>query len=600
MLAIFFGDFMTDFSPQAGADDTGEVYSTGIQSPTGTPITVRATSGDWRLAGVRFPLTGVNQGDTILTASLSLYFNPASRDDIRCDVYGELVTNPGQFTTTSYHLSDRMDANPTTASVEWQSTGTGAGTYTSPSIVSVIQELVNQASWPDEGNIVLFLDPRSYTSGEFAFANAYEAGSNIPVLSLTWSAGNLPPTIALNTADSATMTTTQPTVEATGDDPDADGLRYNFQITDNPTDFTGGSVVKSSLITGDGTTIHPQPTGGTTWEGKNQIDDRFAFSFLGGGGLVDSVEIYFGTDQVGDTDGTYLVRIYNASGVGVNPVPAVWAASTAYSVDDLVRPDSTANANLHLLYKCKVAGTSGGTEPSWPGNGVLWTTVSEGTEVSDNTVTWEVVYPSYPTSPADPADTPTPGWIAQSETYSYNPGTTDLGFKTCSFTGANRVRLVKDQWYIAVLDWWPNDTVTTNVLAIHTADLGDATAAGVLYLDGSSTNNNGPRIIGDALHRVNESFVLLDKTSGTDAGFANTVTPADTDPFNDNEKVSFTVQSGDALVDGITYQWRARVSDPAGTASWSDWATARTFTISVPAGGFEPAWAFGGINTVIL
>lgn len=71
--------------------------------------------------------------------------------------------------------------------------------------------------------------------------------------------------------------------------------------------------------------------------------------------------------------------------------------------------------------------------------------------------------------------------------------------------------------------------------------------------------------------------------SGTDSGFTNTVTGGDTDPFNSGEKVSFTVQAGDALTTG-TYSWTARVKDPTGTDTWSSYATARTFTIDTSGG----------------
>lgn len=53
-----------------------------------------------------------------------------------------------------------------------------------------------------------------------------------------------------------------------------------------------------------------------------------------------------------------------------------WAASTAYSVGQVVRP-TTGNGRL---YMCIVAGTSAGTEPTWP-------TTSRAT-VTDNTATW--------------------------------------------------------------------------------------------------------------------------------------------------------------------------------------------------------------------
>lgn len=61
---------------------------------------------------------------------------------------------------------------------------------------------------------------------------------------------------------------------------------------------------------------------------------------------------------------------------------ADWAATTAYVVGDFVK--ATSEAQPTLLFECTVAGTSGGTEPSWdttPGNttvdsGVTWTTRS--------------------------------------------------------------------------------------------------------------------------------------------------------------------------------------------------------------------------------
>jgi hypothetical protein len=114
---------------------------------------------------------------------------------------------------------------------------------------------------------------------------------------------------------------------------------------------------------------------------------------------------------------------------------------------------------------------------------------------------------------------------------------------------------------------------------------GDATTishAGNAYIDGYSEANNGVLLTMDINFRVYESYVLLDKVSGTDSGFVNTVTGGDTDPFNAGEKVSFTVQSGDALDWGTTYYWRARVTDPSGTAVYSSWSATRSFSIIAP------------------
>ncbi len=53
-----------------------------------------------------------------------------------------------------------------------------------------------------------------------------------------------------------------------------------------------------------------------------------------------------------------------------------WLASTAYALDDLVLP-TVANG---YYYKCTTAGTSGTTEPTWP--------TTEGATVTDGTVVW--------------------------------------------------------------------------------------------------------------------------------------------------------------------------------------------------------------------
>lgn len=71
---------------------------------------------------------------------------------------------------------------------------------------------------------------------------------------------------------------------------------------------------------------------------------------------------------------------------------------------------------------------------------------------------------------------------------------------------------------------------------------------------------------------------LISAVSGTDAGFANQDTPADTDPFNSGDVVRYTVQGVDELADGL-YYWRVRGLDPSGTNTYGDWSAIRSFTI---------------------
>ena len=82
---------------------------------------------------------------------------------------------------------------------------------------------------------------------------------------------------------------------------------------------------------------------------------------------------------------------------------------------------------------------------------------------------------------------------------------------------------------------------------------------------------------------VDTSFPLIDALSETDAGFLNTVSGGDTHPFNDNEKLSYTVQGGEELPYGTVY-WRARAINPTGINVFDDWSAVRSFDITEDTG----------------
>lgn len=63
--------------------------------------------------------------------------------------------------------------------------------------------------------------------------------------------------------------------------------------------------------------------------------------------------------------------------ISVNENVDAWAATTAYSLNDRIEP-TTANG---YVYKCTTAGTSAGSEPTWPTTGIGSSTVSDGTVV---------------------------------------------------------------------------------------------------------------------------------------------------------------------------------------------------------------------------
>ena len=64
---------------------------------------------------------------------------------------------------------------------------------------------------------------------------------------------------------------------------------------------------------------------------------------------------------------------------------AAWAASTAFSVGDIRR--ATASQASGLWFRCTTAGTSAGSEPSWP--------TDIGSTVTDNTAIWTAISSVY-------------------------------------------------------------------------------------------------------------------------------------------------------------------------------------------------------------
>jgi hypothetical protein len=173
---------------------------------------------------------------------------------------------------------------------------------------------------------------------------------------------------------------------------------------------------------------------------------------------------------------------------------------------------------------------------------------------------------------------PTGAALATSDNFDVSTLTGSLQLITFTFSGTTPPFLVPSQTYVITIEY--SGGSATNIVNVGY----DSTPAhgGNEANQDLGTGNWSTGGAGDLIFYVYTADPLLSKVSGTDSGFANTVTGGDTDPFNSGEKVGFTVQAGDALADG-TYYWRARASDPNGSATYSSWTTARSFTIaSVP------------------
>lgn len=147
----------------------------------------------------------------------------------------------------------------------------------------------------------------------------------------------------------------------------------------------------------------------------------------------------------------------------------------------------------------------------------------------------------------------------------------------------NEIRLVADLSGIdpELYDW----TVTWGE-RVDIPTLGDPfdnekTADTTPTFDFTSSDPEGQSLEYEISYSTDPTFTTSSTTinSNGNSDFQNVTTPADLDPFNSGDTVSYTVPGGSALTDGETYWWRVRAKDPGGSDSFSPWSEPDNVTI---------------------
>jgi hypothetical protein len=141
---------MTTLNLQVGAS-TDEAY----ESSSGTMYLTtpnQTSTSDGRRFGHRFLNVTIEPGSTVDLATLQVYCNNASYDDIHFTVTGEAIDDAPAFTSNNGDISNRTD---TAASVNWDADGVGAGWESSPDLAAIIQEIVDGVGWASGNDIVL-------------------------------------------------------------------------------------------------------------------------------------------------------------------------------------------------------------------------------------------------------------------------------------------------------------------------------------------------------------------------------------------------------------------------------------------------------------
>lgn len=361
-------------------------------------------------------------------------------------------------------------------------------------------------------------------------------------------------------------------------------VRSSSLTPDDDTDYVAqvrtssgtGSIATAFLIV-QATLVSPNsaPTIALNTADASVLDTTPTLEFTGSDVDGDDLRYNIQISSAADfrADGIAIGDSYEIGGGSIvhpNPIPDVFAWTGDIQMDDRVGQSFTAVGGI----LDKIAVRFG---PDVDTDGTVYIRVYTHAGVFGTS--------SAPLDAALPADTPTPGWLAKSDAFVFDTAGT-LDWHEITFSGANRIYLQPGEHYIFMLDWVPNDALYDNTITTRHDGI-TLTHGGNVYMDGAAEANNGVWADLDMLFRVYEDTLLLDKVSGTDSGFANTVTGGDTDPFNAGEKVSFTVQAGDELTDGVTYFWRARVIDPGGSNTYSSWSETRSFSVSAGGAGIE-------------
>lgn len=168
-----------DLTVAASADDANETSAGDVQI-TQTQFNTDQT-GEWQAA--RFvipnPTTGLKAGATITAAYLTMNFNDANQDEPDIVIYGEDTATPGVYVTGTgtFTISARTR---TTASVDWSNANLGApGDFNSPSLVSIIQELVDSYDYSGGGYMALMTTSKNGTATRDAQTQLYDGSTTL-------------------------------------------------------------------------------------------------------------------------------------------------------------------------------------------------------------------------------------------------------------------------------------------------------------------------------------------------------------------------------------------------------------------------------------
>lgn len=171
--------------------------------------------------------------------------------------------------------------------------------------------------------------------------------------------------------------------------------------------------------------------------------------------------------------------------------------------------------------------------------------------------------------------------LASSDVVNASTLPTSTSWVSFNFSGTNQITLTSGTEYVYVFN--PDNMNASGYvsLATTTSATGDSPQNDMQlgYVPSALWSSLSTSALAYKLYFTGTPLIdALSASGGHDtAQFSDVTHSGDSNPFPSGDTTGFTVPSGEALTNGLTYYWRARAKAPSGTNTWGGWSPVQHF-----------------------
>ena len=226
----------------ASADDAEEVGSGAVVLNSSDLELVADGSRGTQTVGLRFRGVGIPRNATILNAHVQFKVDEVNTESTSLTIRGQASDNTSTFSTSSGNISSRP---LTKASVSWQpsswtSVGATGSAQKTPSLTSIVQEIVNRSGWSSGNSLAIIVRGSGERTAE-AF-DGDKAGA--PTLYVEYTSSSEQPTVQTP----PTVSIKSPAGDSTFDEGDA--ITFNGAANDAEDGTMTSSLAWRSNVNG--------------------------------------------------------------------------------------------------------------------------------------------------------------------------------------------------------------------------------------------------------------------------------------------------------------------------------------------------------------